>query len=391
MDWQEVLNRIESGESHSTEFKRGIGSDLEPVGKSVCAFANGRGGLIVIGVNDDGRIAGLNSDPHKVHEQLTSFLGAGLSSPVTARCGRHEVDLGWWVHWIEVFRHQGPSPLQYKSDFYVRRERSSVKPSPTAIHELFNAYGFVITEEQVIPTASWTDIDVDSFRSLLRKKGIDIEDESKPSIDDDLRNGGLARRFDGALCPTLYGLLAFGKRPQSHRQTDNLLIRCTAYEGTDPSSNVIGAGMGDGTLPTQVLRAIAWFKALGWTEEYSRLTRKGQHIIPELAIREALVNAVVHRDYAITGSSVIFDVYNNRVVVTSPGTLPNHMTIESLKLGNSRTRNQMMANVMSEIGFMEKRGRGWVTMRRAMNEHNGTIPEIVNDAVNKFVRVTFFR
>ena len=217
MDWQDILNRIETGESHSTEFKRGIGSDLAPVGKAICAFANGNGGLIIIGVNDDGSIVGLNSDPHKVNERLTSFIDAGLSAPVTARCGRQKVEHGW-VHWIEVFRHGGPSPLQYKSDFYVRRERSSVKPSPTGIQELFNTYGFVITEEQVITTARLNDIDVEAFRSFLRNKGFDIVVEPQPSIDDDLRNADLARRFDGALRPTLYGLLVFGMKPQSHRQ-----------------------------------------------------------------------------------------------------------------------------------------------------------------------------
>lgn len=390
MDWQDILNRIETGESHSTEFKRGIGSDLAPVGKAICAFANGNGGLIIIGVNDDGGIVGLNSDPHKVHERLTSFIGTGLSAPVTARCGRQKVEHGW-VHWIEVFRHRGPSPLQYKSDFYVRRERSSVKPSPTEIQELFNTYGFVVTEEQVIATASVNDIDVEAFQSFLRNKGFDIDGEPQPSIDDDLRNADLVRRFDGALRPTLYGLLVFGIKPQSQRQTDNLLIRCTAYAGVDRSSDVIGAGMGDGPIHEQVLRATTWIKTLGWTEDYSKLVREDRQIVPEVAIREALVNAVVHRDYAITGSSVILDVFNDRIVVTSPGSLPNHMTIESLQMGNSRTRNQMMANAMSEFGLMEKRGRGWVTMCEAMRKFNGTNPEIVNEVVNKFVRVTFFR
>ena len=88
MDWLEVLHRIESGESHSTEFKSELGRKLEPVGKAICAFANRAGGLIVFGVDDAGGFVGLNSNPHGVHERLTSFLQSGLSSPVFARCGR---------------------------------------------------------------------------------------------------------------------------------------------------------------------------------------------------------------------------------------------------------------------------------------------------------------
>ena len=111
-----------------------------------------------------------------------------------------------------------------------------------------------------------------------------------------------------------------------------------------------------------------------------------------MALREALVNAVVHRDYSITGSSVILDVFKDRVVVTSPGALPNHMTVENVQAGGiPRARNQVMAHAMLEVGLMEKRGRGWMTMRSAMMEFNGTEPELVNDLANKFVRVTFFR
>ena len=391
MDWQEVLHRIESGESHSTEFKSELGKKLEPVGQAICAFANGAGGLIVFGVDDAGGIVGLNSDPHGVHERLTNFLQSGLSSPVFARCGRQQVE-NRWVHWMDVPRIRGFEPLQFDRRFYVRRERSNVEPSPVELQELFNAFGFVLTEEQAIPAASVQDVDTDAFRLFQRKQGIDIEAKPQPSIEDDLRNADVVREFDGAFRPTLYGLLIFGKKPQSHRQTGGFFIQCTAYLGTDRSTDVIGGENGEGRLYQQVLSAISWVKTLGWTEDYSKLIREDRPLIPEMALREALVNAVVHRDYSITGSSVILDVFKDRVVVTSPGALPNHMTVEKVQAGGiPRARNQVMAHAMLEVGLVEKRGRGWMTMRSAMMEFNGTEPELVNDVANKFVRVTLFR
>ena len=107
-------------------------------------------------------------------------------------------------------------------------------------------------------------------------------------------------------------------------------------------------------------------------------------------MREALVNAVIHRDYAVTGSQVLLEVFDDRIVVTSPGALPNHMTVEQARNGGApRSRNEMMANAMVVSGLMERRGRGWLTMRQAMMRFNGTEPHLVSDERNRFVRVTF--
>ena len=82
--------------------------------------------------------------------------------------------------------------------------------------------------------------------------------------------------------------------------------------------------------------------------------------MPEAALREALVNAVVHRDYVITGSKVLFEVFSQHVDVNSPGPLPNHMSVESVRAGaHPRSRNELMANYMVVKRFMEQRGRGW--------------------------------
>ena len=99
---------------------------------------------------------------------------------------------------------------------------------------------------------------------------------------------------------------------------------------------------------------------------------------------------MTHRDYAITGSQVLLEVFEHRVDVTSPGTLPNHMTVERVRAGaNPRSRNESMAHYMAAMGFMEQRGRGWLIMRREMWAFNGTEPDLMQDERNRFVQVTF--
>jgi ATP-dependent DNA helicase RecG len=387
MEWFDVLRSIEAGEGRRTEFKRGLG-DLAPIGRAICAFANTEGGVIILGVDDAGTIVGVTEDPEDVQERITSFLQSGCNAPVAARAGRQHDPKGW-VHWIEVPRQRGYEPLRYAGRVWVRRERSSVEPSPSELQELYNAFGYILTEERAIGAAGVGDLDLDAFRSYLRAQGLDTDDEPQPTTEDDLRNRGVLTELDGALHPTLYGLLAFGRQPQGTPQTASFWVECVAYDGVDRATNVSLVGEAKGRLDEQVHRALGWIRSLGRVERYRGLIREDVPLVPERALREALVNAVVHRDYAITGSKVLFEVFSDRIDVTSPGTLPNHMTPESARSGgHPRSRNELLANFMLVKGVMEQRGRGWPVMRRAMREFNGTDAELFQDETGRFVRVT---
>ena len=224
-------------------------------------------------------------------------------------------------------------------------------------------------------------------RRYLETLGIETDKEPQPRTEDDLRNRGVLAQVSGELHPTLYGVMAFGKEPQRYPQTRNFWIECAAYAGEDRASDVILTGEGKGRLDEQVKRAIGWVRGLGKIEHYQGLIREDTPLVPVKALREILVNAVVHRDYAITGSKVLLEVFSNRIVITSPGTLPNHMTVESVVAGgHPRSRNELMANYMVVMGMMEQRGRGWPVIQRAMREFNGTRAELEEDRGARFVR-----
>ena len=298
MDWLDILTNIESGESRKTEFKRGLG-DLTTVGKAICAFANTEGGVIILGVDNSQEIVGVKENAEKVQERLTTFLQTGCSTPVSAQSGRHE-DPDGWVHWIEVPRQRGYEPLCYDGRVWVRRERSSVEPSPTELQELYNVFGYILTEERAIQAAIPEHIDLQAFREYLRAMDIDTLGDVQLDSIDDLRNRGVVIELGDEIHPTLYGVLAFGKEPQRYPQTGNFQIQCVAYEGNDRASRPLQVADARGTLDEQVSRAVGWFAALGRVESYQNLVRKDRPLLPEPALREALVNAVVHRDYAIT-------------------------------------------------------------------------------------------
>ncbi len=389
MHWKDVLQRIADGENQATEFKRGLG-DFSGVGKTLCAFANGDGGLLILGVDNAGEIVGVKEPPDRVQERLANFLHTGCSRPLSAICGQHQAESGW-VHWVQVTRHlRGYEPFSYDGQFWLRRSRATVAPSSSELQELLNVFGLVLTEKQIIATASLDDISEEAFRSFLRTWGRTIGDQPQPRPEDDLRNFHVCGMLDGEIRPTLYGLAFFGRDFHAHPHTACLFIQCAAYSGTDRASKLLSAADSRGRLKDQVNHAMGWFRSLGHGERYSGLYREDIPLLPDAVIREVLVNAVIHRNYAITGSSVMLEVFSDRVDVTSPGTLPNHVTAEEVRSGGTvRSRNETMATAMVELGLMERRGRGWLLMRHLMRQFNGTEPEIVNSIDGGYVRVTF--
>ena len=390
MLWTEVEARIAAGEDEHTELKTWQAFPKR-VADALCALANTDGGLLVLGIADDLSIVGVAEDPDAVQERLTSLLQNGLSTPISARLGCHGED-GRWIHWVEVRKIRYPDPVRAGGRVLVRRGRSTVEPSPAELQELYNLFGFVMTEEQIVPGSSVADLDLDVFDSFLRKSGLDLDEAPQPDRLDDLRNRGIVGIDDNEARLTLYGLLCFSRQPQSFSPTRNAWVQLVAYAGTDRADETILTGEARGRLDEQVERSLGWIKALGIREEYGEIERQDRTLVPLRALREAVVNAVVHRDYAILGSKVMVEVFTDRVDITSPGVLPNHSTVEAaLAGGHPRTRNELLANYLTTRGLMEVRGRGLPIVRREMLAFNNTRPKLVSSRDGGFVRLTLFR
>lgn len=120
--------------------------------------------------------------------------------------------------------------------------------------------------------------------------------------------------------------------------------------------------------------------------------RADQWPVPLPAFRESVVNAVAHRDYAILGSRVLVEVFDDRLVVASPGAVPNHQRPKSVLAGGTpRSRNEAVASFQFDLGLMERRGSGYPRMTRAMRQFNGTVPHLEQDWKERWVRVTLWR
>lgn len=251
----------------------------------------------------------------------------------------------------------------------------------------------VITEQRLVPGTGPGDIDPEVFRAYMARKGVDLDAEPRLPFEQDLLNREvLDRDMDGHLRATLFGLLCFGRAPQTPNPTRGMWVDLVAYAGVDRGDPVLVSGEAKGRLDEQVRAAETWLKALGRRERYDGMVRSDEWVVPLPAFRECVVNAVAHRDYAILGSKVLVEVFDDRVVVTSPGALPNHKRPESVLAGGTpRSRNESMASFLFDVGLMEQRGSAFPRMIRAMRDFNGTTPLLENERDERWVRVTLLR
>ncbi len=392
MDWIDVQHRIQRGEDEHTELGRFRASNEKEWADAACAFANTDGGLIVLGVTDDGTIDGVPDDPDKVQEQLSNKLQNSLSTPLRARLGRHQ-DVAGWVHWIEVPRDRGPEPLRYKGRVLVRRGRTNVDPSPSELQELYNAFGLILTEERLIAGSGAVDIEFEAYRRYMARRGIDLDDAEALDWDDELRRAEILEpNLDGRLEASLYGLLCFGREPQRHAPMRSFFVQLAAYAGLDRGDEVLSVSEARGRIDEQVTRAEEWMRGLGRQERYETSHREDLWIVPQRAFREAIVNAVAHRDYSVLGSKVMVDVFDDRVEITSPGGLPNHKRPASVESGGPpRSRNEAIANFLLVHRLMEQRGTGFPRIRKAMRAFNRTEPVLTVHDLERWVRVTLWR
>ena len=128
MELDEIRQLIATGESETVEFKEyvpGRWQELKSkIAIAICALANTKGGVVVIGVNDGGQILRAAGNPTLIAEQLKDLLHTGLSFPLVALVRKAEID-GKWLHWVEVSKYRGPEPVTCQKKIYLRRCRHS--------------------------------------------------------------------------------------------------------------------------------------------------------------------------------------------------------------------------------------------------------------------------
>ena len=197
----------------------------------------------------------------------------------------------------------------------------------------------------------------------------------------------LAVELDSGVTPTHLGLLLFAEQPERHM--NGAFIDLAAYAHEDPDGNTIDTKRIFGPVPEQIAQAMAYIRL-------SPLVPMDYPSYVEKALQQAVVNAVVHRDYEITGSQIIIRMFPDRIEFQNPGTLYNTLTIENLYAGCQPVRrNQLLAGFMYDYksaltgrSYMEARGEGFLNLVRDSLRLSGRRPEL--EQIGDATRLTIY-
>ncbi len=405
---QELVQKISLGEDSVLEFKeveikgrRVTNPNAESMAGECTAFVNAHGGVILLGVKDSGEIIGIpgthiqlvqqwvenicqnNCDP-PLNPIITKILMPG-NSGAPAPVLKIEIPKS-------IFAHATSSGL-----WYHRAGSSKQKLSPQALTRLLQQHsqGYVF-EEKAIPQASLADLDFELYRKYHELRQLGPIDETLMPLENVFVNLKIAERQEGKILPTIAGMLMFGKTPQKF--LPNAFIDCVIYAGMLPDSNrLINATQCPGTISEQVVRAIEFVKR--YMDVGAQKDELGRQDLPQYAlnaVREAVVNAVAHRDYSIAGSSIRLFMFDDRLELASPGRLPNTITIESLYVGAiPYRRNQILVGFLKDYvnpitmrAFMESRGEGVLLIIRESEKNSGRKP--LYEEVGEAVKLTIY-
>jgi ATP-dependent DNA helicase RecG len=379
----DILAMIAAGEGQTVEFKRDISQRSDTAGELI-AFANTGGGTLLVGVTDDAQIVGV-SDPDATMNALANISRDNCRPSLYPVIERVDVN-GIPIIAVRVEKRTGPPYENNSGQCYVRVGAAKQLAKPQQRARLLQQSGLHHFDETPVAGTTLADLDREAFRNYFEKISRQPLEATGVSLEQLLEGTRVATTVDDVLRLTVAGLLVFGREPQRYiRQSRITAVR---FLGNDSTADRLNPQELTGTLPQLVHQAGDYVKLYnGVYSQVEGFVRRERPFCPEEVLREAVVNAVAHRDYSIAGSPIRLFFFDNHLEIRSPGRLPNSMTLESIRFYNHESRNPLLAQFLNRLGFMEEFGTGIPNMIRLMRSHNGTEPEFAIEGEEFVVRL----
>ncbi|AHM57302.1 ATP-dependent DNA helicase [Peptoclostridium acidaminophilum DSM 3953] len=374
-----LINAIKNGESKIVEFKEKLpGSDA--VAKTVIAFSNTGGGRLIIGVTDQGKIIGLDNsiDILELRDKVASIIYDRCYPNVLPDIYTTTIDNKVLLV-IEVYR-GNLLPYYLKKigkneGVYIRVGATNRKASVDNILELERQRMNLSYDQEVNREVRFEYLDMAPIISRFDKL-------DKPVTQSVMKNLKLIHEENGIIYPTNGLLILLG-------YLEHAKIKCSRFKGMTMDV-FLDSKEYKGDLFTQLDHAESFIKnhiKLG--SEIKGLQREDQYEIPIEAIRESLVNAVVHRDYSNEGRDIKVGIYDDMINIVSPGAFPSTITQEDILEGRSEIRNKVIARVFKELNYIEQWGSGIRRIKSSCKTRGLKEPEIVEKG--DFVDVSLYR
>lgn len=341
------------GEDSATQFKAEI-TNAESLAAEMVAFANSEGGVILIGVADDGSMPGLSlKDVARINQLISNAAGNLVRSPLAVRTENVALDSGRVVILLTVPK--GIDKPYFDKNGVIWLKAGADKRRVNSKEELRRL--FQMTDQfhaDELPTRAGIDkLDKLRFRDFLRDVHRLEYPEDPAELTRLLQNMNLATE-DGKL--NLAGVLLFAEQPEFI--VPQFVLRAIRYPGNEiHATEYLDTEDFSGPLQRVFRDALAFvMRNLHKVQAGRGVNAPGMPEVPEAVFEELLVNALVHRDYLISAPIRLF-IFDNRIEIISPGHLPDNLTVEKIRAGNSNIRNPILVSYVAK-GLLPYHGLG---------------------------------
>ncbi|RKZ35995.1 MAG: hypothetical protein DRQ49_18595 [Gammaproteobacteria bacterium] len=369
MNSNDVKTLISESENSHVEFKSEAVSN-EGLAIVMIAFLNGQGGIILLGVEDDGTITGIDGSLDKKMNAINQIAQNSVKPAIIPVLDNFIIDN---KPIISIKIEKGIQKPYYlikneKTLFYIRVGTTCRLASPEQIAILYANHPFVHYDVSPIPTLPLNYLDERRIRHYF----IDIKKQTEKYYKDKHNtlclNTRLAIKLTDSLVATLAGGLLFGRDPSQFIPSAG--IRCAVFEGENKDYLVLDKKFINAPiLPYEhngiIIEDGMIEQAIQFVENNTRkrsimqgIKRIDQSEYPMETLREVITNALIHRDYSLYGGQIQLLIFSDRLEMRSPGKLPNTLTIDMIKEGASYTRNPVLMKFAENYGYVEHLGMG---------------------------------
>jgi len=348
---------LQEGEGVMLEYKEGLSASFA---RELVALANTAGGRILLGVRDDGTVKGI-ADTNELRARIQD-IARNCDPPVKILVQRiGEVT-------AVTVRESDAKPVQSSDGFFWRQGAVTQKLSRDEIRDFFRSEGAIRFDISICPKFRYPqDFDREKYDAWLRLSGI----TGRPIIEDVLVNIEAAERSGGKLIFRNAGVLFFARNVRQF--FNQAYITCLLAKGAD-KVHILDRKDFAGGVVADIEDSLRFIERN--TRTAYRIEKLQREDIPEYplaALREAITNAVMHRDWFLEGANVFLEIYTDRIEISSPGGLPKGMKLSDLGRKSIR-RNALIADLLHRITFIEKAGTGIKRMREEAHDQRCPAP-----------------
>ena len=361
MDTIELIDIIAAGEDSRTQFKANI-TNQDALASEIVAFSNAKGGRILVGIKNDGEVVGLSQEDIRRLNPLISDTASQTVKPSVNPTTENIHHPDGLVMVISIAEGFSKPYMDRTGAIWVKSGSDKRKAtSREEIQRIYQAAGLLHADEAGANGLNIADLDIEAFSEFFKKEYGESIDQQDISLEKLLNNMNLAQGEQ----LNIAGALLFARSVQY--RLPMFLIKAVVYPGDDiHESAYLDSRDIAGTLPNVFQGAMRFLLAnIRQVQHDQSVNSIGEYEIPRIVFEELVANALIHRDYFISAPVRLF-VFSDRIELISPGHLPNNLTIDNIKAGNSNIRNPILASFATKLLPYRGLGNG---IRRALKAY----------------------